>query len=118
LGNEADSGEQAAQTQTKTHSVFADHERAKGPSSAFRMAHSLPSSSQQGLGANCVHGRFIDRAMELTGPTLVLIILVGAKSIDNQSCIASPLERAKECDFAACLRGTKREVPFELQALD
>ena len=53
--------------------------------------------------------------MELTGPTLVPIVLVSAESINNQTGIASILKCAEERRFAVRLFGTEGEVSFELQ---
>ena len=74
--------------------------------------------SRQGLPVNRVHCRFVDRAMEFARPTLMSIVLMPTKGIDDDTGIARLLEGTEQRGLRAGLLATERKVPFRLQALD
>src|SRR5690348_11486282 len=75
-------------------------------------------SLRQWLAADRVHRRLVDRAMEFACPARMPIVLMPAKSVDEDTCVAGLLEGTEQRGLKACLLGAEGEVSFRLQALD
>ena len=72
-------------------------------------------SSWQRLAADRVHGRLVDGAMKFAGPAVMTIVLMTAKSVDDDIGTARSKAQGR---LRAGLFATERETPFRLQALD
>lgn len=70
------------------------------------------------LDAERVHCRFVDRAMEFTGPAMMLIVFICAKGLDNESSVSRPLERTEKRGLRTDQLRAKSEVSLKPQALD